>query len=186
MTAPVPRDADRREPGRLEQIAIDLFYGWGYAFYREENRLRADDLLVRQRAGGLLGAAHRAIDAAEAAYRREKLPPPSRAQPRPDPVAVAGAQAIERLSRDVGALEGQIRAQPVPEPDRMGRWLREEATLLAALRDHDLRLVSRAEGLREMVTGRDGAWLLDNGALVADILAGLAVTLRQRADALAG
>ncbi len=181
MTVP-----ERREPDRLEQVAIDLFYGWGYAFYRDENRLRADDLLVRHKAGGLLGDARASVEAAESVYRRASLPPPSRAKPRPDPAAIEGARTIERLSRDIGALEGQIRALPLPEPDRMSGWLRDEAAILSMLRDHDLRLVSRAQYLRELLVGRDGAWIVGNAPLVGDTLAGLAATLRMRGDVLAG
>ena len=50
----------------LEQVAITLFYGWGYNFYRVENQLRADDLLVRAKAGVLLGDARAVVDSAEA------------------------------------------------------------------------------------------------------------------------
>ena len=31
----------------LTEIAINLFHGWGYNFYRVENQLRADDQLIR-------------------------------------------------------------------------------------------------------------------------------------------
>ena len=34
-----------------------LLTGYGYNLYNDANRARADDLLVRQRAGGLLGEA---------------------------------------------------------------------------------------------------------------------------------
>ena len=33
--------------GPIAQTASLLFYGWGYNFYRVENQLRADDLLIR-------------------------------------------------------------------------------------------------------------------------------------------
>ncbi len=170
----------------LEQVAVNLFYGWGYNFYRLENLLRADDLLVRQKAGGLLAEARVSVESAESAYRRVFLPPPSRAKPRPDAAAVAAAQALERLSRDIGALEGQIRAQPVPETDRMTQWYRDEAETLLRLRDHDLGLVSRAESLRVLVSGRDGSWLVENTKAVGEMLAALAETLRLRAVALTG
>ena len=170
----------------IERVAINLFYGWGYNFYRLENLLRADDLLVRQKTGGLLAEARNSVEAAESAYRRTFLPPPSRAKPRPDAAAVEAAQALERLSHDIGALEGRVRAQPVPETDRMTQWYRDEAETLVRLRDQDLGLVSRAEGLRALVAGRDGGWLIEHARRVADILASLAETLRMRAAALSG
>ena len=169
-----------------ERVAINLFYGWGYNFYRLQNLLRADDLLVRQKTGGLLAEARATVEAAESAYRRTHLPPPSRAKPRPDALAVGAAQALERLSHDIGALEGRVRAQPVPETDRMSQWYRDEAETLLRLRDHDLGLVSGAESLRAFVAGRDGAWLIENARLVGDRLAQIAETLRMRAATVMG
>src|SRR5271154_76989 len=88
----------------LGQIAINLFYGWGYNFYRLENQLRADDQLIRAKVGFLLGSARKSVETAERDYRREFLPPPSREKPRPDPEAVSGAQTLERLSKAIGAV----------------------------------------------------------------------------------
>ena len=112
-------DTDFYDVDELEKIAVNLFYGWGYNFYRLENQLRADDLTVRAKVGWLLGLARASVGAAESAYRRERLPEPTREKPRPDAAAVAGARMLEQLSKEIGALEGQIRAQPVPENDRM-------------------------------------------------------------------
>jgi len=81
------------DAGALRQIATNLFYGWGYNFYRVENQLRADDQLVRSKAASLLGIAMASVEAAESAYRREFLPAPSRCKPFPDPAAVAAAVA---------------------------------------------------------------------------------------------
>src|ERR1700733_8045543 len=116
--------------GEMEQLAINLFYGWGYNFYKQENQLRADDQLIRSKVGVLLGSARKSVETAERDYRREFLPPPSREKPRPDATAVASAQAIERLSKAIGALQGQISAQPVPENDRMTQRHRQEASTL--------------------------------------------------------
>lgn len=181
MTTPGFTDAEGPE-----RVAITLFYGWGYNFYRLENLLRADDLLVRQKTGGLLAEARGSVEAVESAYRRTHLPPPSRAKPRPDAAAVAAAQTLERMSHDIGVLEGRVRAQPVPETDRMSQWYRDEAETLLRLRDHDLGLVSRAESLRALVAGRDGAWLIENERLVGDSLAQIAETLRMRASTVMG
>ena len=57
----------------IEQIAVNLFYGWGYNFYRLENQLRADDLTVRNQVCSLLGQARASVDTAESAYRRAFL-----------------------------------------------------------------------------------------------------------------
>ncbi|HLZ66152.1 MAG TPA: hypothetical protein VKQ29_07965 [Aliidongia sp.] len=164
----------------IDQIAINLFHGWGYNFYRAENQLRTDDLLIRSKVGWLLGGARAAVEMAESAYRRRFLPPPSREKPRHDPGAIAGAQALERLSQAIGAVEGQIRALPVPENDRMIERHRQEAATLSRLLAIDRRLAGQAELLRTTVVGKDGEWLIDNGATALDGLTAIAGTLQER------
>jgi hypothetical protein len=170
--------------GPLEQIAVNLFHGWGYNFYRLENQLRADDLMVRAKVGGLLGHARATVDSAESAYRRAFLPPPSREKPRQDPGAMANAQTLERLSHAIGALEGQIRAQPVPENDRMNQRYRQEAPTLQKLLESDIRLTGQAETLRALLDRKDGAWLVENAAVIQDGLQAIETTLRDRQAAL--
>lgn len=166
--------------GRAGEVAVNLFHGYGYNFYRAENQLRADDQLARTTAAGLLGQARAAVDAAESAYRREHIPSPTRANPFPPAEAVAAAQAIERLAQGIGALEGRVRAQPAPANDRMTQLYRREADTLARLIERDKMLVGEAELLREAVAGADGeAILAKTGELKARIEA-IAEALRER------
>jgi hypothetical protein len=168
----------------LEKIAVNLFYGWGYNSYRLENQLRADDLTVRAKVGWLLGQARANVETAESDYRRVHLPPPTRAKPRPDADAIAGAQTLERLSQEVGALEGQIRAQPVPETDRMTQRYRHEASTLQQLLECDMALVGRAELLRQMLDKQDGAWMIDKAATIRAGIKAIETSLRGRQAAL--
>ncbi|MGA0600333.1 hypothetical protein ACO2Q3_06460 [Caulobacter sp. KR2-114] len=169
------------DAGALRHLAINLFYGWGYNFYRVENQLRADDQLVRRQAEALLAAAVSALAEAEAGWRREKLPPPSRAQPLPDPGAVAGARALEALVGDVGRLKSRLASQPVPENDRMTQRYRNEADTLQRLLAADEQLIGQGELLRSLVAGRDGAWVLANTAELKAGLAAIRETLERRA-----
>lgn len=166
--------------GPLEKVAINLFYGWGYNFYRKENQLRADDLLIRSKVGWLLGSARKSVETAEQEYRREFLPPPSRDKPRQDAGAVAKAQNLERLSRAIGALLGQISAQPTPENDRMTQRYRQEAETLQRLIESDHKLVGQAELLRSMVAQKNGTWLIENIAALQEGLAAIGETLASR------
>jgi hypothetical protein len=168
------------DAGPLEKVAINLFYGWGYNFYRKENQLRADDLLVRSKVGLLLGSARKSVEIAERDYRREFLPPPSREKPRPEASAVAGAQAIERLAHAIGALQGQISAQPVPENDRMTQRYRQEASALQDLIASDQRMAGQAELFRSMLDQKDGSWLIENMSTLQDGIHALGETLRTR------
>jgi hypothetical protein len=168
------------EPGALRHVAINLFYGWGYNFYRKENQLRADDQLVRAKAAWLIGQAHAALQATEQAYRREKLPPPSRAKPFPDAAAVAACQSLERLAGDLGALVGRLHALPAPENDRMTQRYRNEAATLVALGDIDHQLVGQAELLRQSLDGKGGDWVLEHLAELQAGVAAIGETVRQR------
>ncbi len=188
MTDPAPfhQAAPFYQADAVERVAVNLFHGWGYNFYRAENQLRADDLLVRARTCELLGAARASLEAAESAHRREHLPPPSRARPRPDPQAMESARALERLGRELGALEGQIRALPMPETDRMTQRHRAEAATLARLLQADQALVARADMLRAGLSGAEAPWILEREAGLRGALAELRQAVEARRDLLAG
>ena len=168
----------------IEKVAVNLFHGWGYNFYRLENQLRADDLLVRGKVGWLLGLARGSVDAAESVYRRAHLPAPTREKPRPEPEALAGAQALERLSHAIGALEGKIRALPAPENDRMTQLYRLEAPTLQHLIECDERLAGLAEMLRALIEGKSGDWMVENAADVDEGLRAIEASLHSRQAAL--
>ena len=172
------------DQGDLQKVAINLFYGWGYNFYRLENQLRADDQLIRRKAAELLGQVNEALCRADSDYRRDHLPAPTREKPYPDPTAVATAQAIERLIHQVDGLKGQIGTMPVPENDRMTQRYREEAQTLHALAAHDEQLIGQAETLRLAVDGRDGDWIAGNASSLQDGLKAIEETLRERASLL--
>ncbi len=168
------------DAGPIRQIAINLFYGYGYNFYRAENQLRADDHRARELASTLLGQARAVITQAESTYRREHIQPPTRECPFPDKVVIAGAQALERLAQRVGTLEGRVRNQPVPANDRMTQRYREEAATLATLAEHDAMLVGQAELLRTLLETAGGdAMLAQRDEIEAGIDA-LETTLRER------
>jgi len=168
------------EVGPIGEIGINLFHGYGYNFYRAENQLRADDQRVRELACSLLGQARAAIARAESDYRREAIPPPTRTNPFPDPKAVSDAQALERLAHEVGALEGLVRHQPVPENDRMTQRYREELATLERLSEKDAVLVGQAETLRAMLQGVRANDMLTMREEIEEGLAAIAQTLRER------
>ncbi len=173
------------DAGPLKQIAINLFYGWGYNFYRQENQLRADDQLVRAKSAWLLGLAHASLEAAEQAFRRESLPLPTREKPFADAAAVAGAQALERLAKAVSALIGRLHSLPAPENDRMTQRYRNEAETLKALVACDEQLIGQSELLRQLVEHKPAAWVMEHAAAVEEGLAAIGETLRLRGSILA-
>ena len=166
--------------GLIGQIATNLFNGYGYNFYRAANQVRADDQRVRELAGALLARARAAISKAESDYRREKIPPPTRANPFPDPAIVAEAQQLERIAQAIGALGGQVRHQPVPENDRMTQRYREELPTLERLAQKDAALVGQADMLRALVEGKSAADILAQRGTIEEGLAAIAATLQER------
>ncbi len=166
--------------GPLGQIGINLFHGYGYNFYRDENQLRADDQKVRTLVCELLGRANKAVAAAEGKFRRERIPAPTRANPFPPAEIVADAKRLEALGQAIGNVEGQVRHAPVPENDRMTQRYREEGITLAALVDKDTLLVGRAETLRAMVEGRKPEEILADLAEIEEGIATIASTLAER------
>ena len=174
------------DAGALQQIATNLFYGWGYNFYRQENQLRADDQLVRSKADWLLGNALSCVVNAEANYRREFFTPPTRAKPFPDAAVVAAAQSLERLAQNVSALKGRMAALPVPENDRMTQRYRQEAETLQALISVDEQLVGQCALLHSLVDARNGVAILEVLQTLEEGVAAIQATLRQRESVLLG
>jgi hypothetical protein len=168
------------DAGALKQLAINLFYGWGYNFYRKENQLRTDDLLVRGKVSETLGMARASVEAAESDYRREFLPPPTRAQPFPPGDTLKNAQTLERLTGAISALATEVHAQPAPENDFILRRLRDEAATLAELLERDQQLAGQAELLRSTLHRRDAAWILNNLAAIREGIQAITETLRAR------
>jgi hypothetical protein len=163
----------------LGRIAVNLFHGYGYNFYRAENQIRADDQKVRTLACELLARAQKAVSAAEGTFRRERIPMPTRANPFPPAEIIANAKRLEALGQAIGGVEGQIRHAPVPENDRMTQRYREEGNTLLALAEKDKLLVGQAETLRAMVeSGTPDAIL----AILPDIDQGLAAITSTLAD----
>ena len=164
----------------IEQAAVNLFYGWGYNFYRTENQLRADDLLVRHQVAGLLGEARASIGSAETAYREKHLPPLSREHPRPDAAALKQARLLEALVAQVAAASSRIRSLPTPAKGRIVQRHRAEADTLARLLQADMALTGHAEGLRQMVRSRSPDWIVEHVQELQVHLAAIDVALASR------
>jgi hypothetical protein len=170
---------DFYDVGALGKVAINLFHGYGYNFYREENQLRADDQKVRTLVCELLSRARKAVSAAEGTFRRERIPPPTRDNPFPPADIVADAKRLEALAMSIGSIEGQVRHAPVPENDRMTQRYREEGDTLLALIEKDKLLVGQAETLRAMVSDKTPAELL---AQLSGIDEGISATTQTLAE----
>lgn len=171
--------------GPVKATLSNLFYGWGYNFYRKENQLRADDLLIRSKVSDLLGGCREHLRKLEADFRREHLGPPTREHPFPDRTAVATAQAMERAQREIESLETRIRNASVPEMDRIHQRHRNERDTLEKLAEVDQSLASATINFHEGVLR-----LSDGGTAAAETprllqASGIETTWQRREQVLA-
>ena len=149
-------DTPSRNP--IAQRLQVLLSGGGYNFYDKANLARADDLLVRQRAGSALSEAARHLQTLEADYRPVFLPPSTREQPFPPVVSMEKLRGLTRLAERLRGLESDIRGMAAPAQDKFWWRLRQEVSLLNALLAFDDGLVQQTVDIERVVA----AWTVDN------------------------
>ncbi len=135
-----------------------LLSGGGYNFYDKANLARADDLLVRQRAGSALSEAARHLQTLEAEYRHAFLPPATRDQPFPPAEAMEKLRGLTRLAERLRGLESDIRGMAAPAQDKFWGRLRQEVSLLNALIAFDDGLVQQSADMERVVA----AWAVED------------------------
>ena len=180
---------DRGLPGEgdsLYQIGVMLINGWGYNWYRLDNRMRADDLLIRERAGAYLAEASARLRDLEGRYRRKFLPPPSREHPFPEPDHVAAARRFREVEDRIGDIETRVRGAAAPANDKIWERHRDELDTLERLGRCDALLAAGSKGLGEAVAALPAGVALDPAAerQIDEYLGGLAGVLAQRGEIL--
>jgi hypothetical protein len=113
--------------------------------YTEKGRLRADDLLVRERVGRGLGAAASRIRQLVSDWRADRVPPSTREQPFPPPEVMEPIRRAERLVRGIEDASAAIRGLPVLNQDKV--WDRVRSAGLDELMQFDWTLVGEADAL---------------------------------------
>ena len=136
----------------LQQLDL-LLTGYGYNFYNVKNRMRADDLLVRQKAAETLGLAANALGALQGDYQRRYVPPGTREQPFPPPERMERLREIGQARERLSTLAAEIRGMPVPTQDRTWARLRDERSVLESLLHFDRALVGQIEELALLTRG---------------------------------
>jgi hypothetical protein len=169
------------------QTWVMLLNGYGYNWYRIDNQLRADDLLIRSRASEHLGAAAARLRDIEAHYRRKYLPPPTREHPDPDPDRLAEVRHIRAISDRVLDIDTRVRGAAVPPDDKVWVRHRDEVDTLWRLSQCDVVLVGAAKDLASITSelAPDGAVDAAAEARIDHQLDYLRAALAQRGDLLA-
>jgi hypothetical protein len=165
-----------------------LTTGWGYNFYDDRNRARADDLLIRQKVCHRLGEATSILSALEVAYRQRFIPPATREAPFPAAEVMERLREIGRLKARVQDLSVRLSGASVPTQDKVWFRLREEQALLLQLLSCDEGMIAGAERIADLA--RDltpDRWEADSSGCTAafdDPLREMDESLRARNDLL--
>jgi hypothetical protein len=172
--------------GPIRRAATFLFIGWGYNFYKVENQLRADDLLVRAKVSGILAQARAFLRSLESEYRRINLPAPMRSSEFPAREKFEQARALERCGVAIETIATAIRAAPTPANDWVWLRHRDERGILGVLEGIDIRLVDEAVGFHDRIVELDLAAVSDPGfeAAMMAWLKPLRSTVAERAERL--
>jgi hypothetical protein len=138
---------------------VMLLNGYGYNWYRKDNQLRADDLLVREHASHFIVEAAKKLQEQEAAYARKYLPAPTREKPFPPEDRLATHALIRQTRQNLLALEGRIRGLSAPPTDRIWQRHRSEIDVLENLSRRDVQLVGLAKEVDDEAAKLDAdAW----------------------------
>jgi hypothetical protein len=171
----------------LYQTWVMLLNGYGYNWYRRDNALRADDLLIRSRADEHLAAATGLRDF-ESAFARRYLPPPSREHPDPDPARLAEMRRVRAAADRIREVATRLRGAAVPPDDKVWERHRSAVDTLKALAEFDTMLVGAAAELSRLTAALSPATGFDAAteAGLDQRLADLDAALRRRRELLGG
>jgi len=151
VASPFPGYPLPGQDNRLYRIGVMLINGYGYNWYRLDNQMRADDLLVRSKASDNLAAALTRLRELEARYRRTYLPPPTREHPDPEPTHLAAVRQFRAITDRIGEVDTRVRGAAVPTNDKIWQRHRSEIDTLAGLGNCDVLLVGGAKELADLV-----------------------------------
>lgn len=136
----------------------------GVELYTDRGRLRADDLLIRERVSQALGEA-RAHVRVLADRWRERIPLPTREQPFPPAELTAPVKVAESLLHEIESTATLVGGLPVLNVDKV--WARARTVGLDELLQFDWTLVSESETLAEEVRAVTSLDRLDRAAVEA-------------------
>jgi hypothetical protein len=115
--------------------------------YTAKGRLRADDLLVRERVGRGLGEASARLRDLVSGWRADRVPPSTREQPFPPAEVMEPIRRAERLIRSIGDVSAAVRGLPVLNQDKV--WDRVRQVGRDELLQFDWTLVGESDALAD-------------------------------------
>jgi hypothetical protein len=113
--------------------------------YTAKGRLRADDLLVRERVVRSLAEAAARLRDLASQWRADRVPPSTRENPFPSAEVMAPLRQADRIGRDIDGVATAVRGLPLLPEDKV--WDRARRLGLDELFQFDWALVSEADAL---------------------------------------
>ena len=160
-----------------ETVADRLRGLLGSDLYTEKGKLRADDLLVRERACQSLGDAAARIRVLCSQWRAERVPPSTREQPFPPAEVMEPLRRADRLGRALEDAATEIRGLPLLSQDKV--WDRVRGIGIDELLQFDWTLVGEADSLADTLARPANLGALDATA-IDDHLAKLRAVIADR------
>jgi hypothetical protein len=117
--------------------------------YTTKGRLRADDLLVRERVARSLAEATARLRALASQWRADQVPPSTRENPFPPATVMAPLRQADRLGREIDSAATAVRGLPLLSADKV--WDRVRGGGLDELMQFDWALVGEADELADLL-----------------------------------
>jgi hypothetical protein len=134
----------------------------GSDVYTAKGRLRADDLLIRERVSHSLADAATRLRELSAGWRADRVPPSTRENPFPPAEVMAPLRQAEKLGRDIDTMATAVRGLPLLPEDKI--WDRVRSGGLDELLQFDWALVGEANELAGLLAAAPDLAAVDQPA----------------------
>jgi hypothetical protein len=135
--------------------------------YTAKGRLRADDLLVRERVARSLGEASARLRELASQWRADRVPPSTRDNPFPPAEVMAPLRQADRLAKDIDSVRTAVRGLPLLPADKV--WDRVRRLGLDELLQFDWALVSEADALAGQLAAVADLGAIDQAAVAQQL-----------------
>lgn len=131
--------------------------------YSAKGRLRADDLLVRERVARSLADSTARLRALASQWRADRVPPSTRENPFPSAEVMAPLRQADRLGKDIESVATAVRGLPLLPADRV--WDRVRRGGLDELMQFDWALVGEANELAVLLSATPDLAAIDQAGV---------------------
>lgn len=135
--------------------------------YTAKGRLRADDLLIRERVARSLGEASARLRDLASQWRADRVPPSTRENPFPSAEVMAPLRQADRLGKDIDTVATSVRGLPLMPEDKV--WNRVRRGGLDELLQFDWALVSEADELAGQLAAAPDLAAIDSAAVARQL-----------------